>query len=26
MNLSPVAEVTLGFPFLWLSSWKPVSS
>jgi hypothetical protein len=26
MNLSSAAEVTLGFSFLWRSSWEPVSS
>ena len=26
MNLSSVAGVTLGLPFLWWSSWGPVSS
>ena len=26
MNLSSAAEGTLGLPFLWLSSWEPVSS
>ena len=26
MNVSSAAEVTLGLPFLWRSSWEPVSS
>jgi hypothetical protein len=26
MNLSFAVEVTLGLPFLWRSSWEPVSN
>ena len=26
INVSSAAEVTLGLPFLWRSSWEPVSS
>jgi hypothetical protein len=26
MNVSSAAEVTLGLPFLWRSSWEPDSS
>jgi hypothetical protein len=26
LNVSSAAEVTLGLPFLWWSSWEPASS